>query len=248
MPIVQLIEIVRSVPPRDAVNLLRELPTDRLLAVLAGVGPVEVRRWLVASDRIFRATLVDALTQTQLLEVLRGQADGESTELLTDLPDDRLNAVVETMREERVATLLAALPESRRATLLDTLDPGKRLATLSRKYERDVADALARANLEVSVPTKEPDGIVLAAGLGWRIAVAARYADDGTVAVHDAEAAAYRLGANAALAVVSLRPGEAPLAYCREAREHGRSLDAVLWSESKHDGQLKRAVASLFHV
>jgi hypothetical protein len=246
MPIVQLIEIVRSVPPRHAADLLRELPSDRLTAVMDGIGPAEIARLLTAATGKFHATLVESLTEIRLLDVLRAQSDAESIQLLASLPDDRLGGLVRSIPEARVATLLSTLPEARQAVVLRALDPGRRGAALSRKYEQDVADALTRANLDVGPAPGEAPGMVLALGLGWRFAVAAGYSDDGTITVGEAEAAAYRLGANAALAITDQRPSDAVLAYCREAQSLGRPVAAVLWTGRQHDGPLKRTIVSLF--
>jgi hypothetical protein len=246
MPIVQLIDIVRSVPPRDAANLLREMPQDRLVAVIEGIGPGGVARLLTGATGDFRATLVAALSESQLLDVLRALSESEATRLLTTLPEQRLHMVVGTMRDEGVARLLSVLPEGRQTEVLEAMDPGRRHAALSRKYEADVAEALRRANVEVSLPTKEPPGILLAQGLGWLIAIAAGYGDDGTRSVPAAEAGALRMGANAALSITSLRPSDAVVDHCRGVRAQGRPLDAVIWTEERHDGQLKRTLVSLF--
>jgi hypothetical protein len=247
MPIVQLIAIVRSVPPQHAANLLRELPEDRLLAIVAGIGPSGVARLLTGANAEVSATLIGTLSESQLFDVLRTQSESESTRLLTWLPEPRLRAIVATMRDEKIVALLGALPESRQATVLEAMDPERRHAILSRKYEHEVADALLRANVEVSVPDQEPPGIMVAQGLGRRIVVAAGYDDDGTSSVPAAEACAYRLGANAALSVTSLRPSDAVAGYCRDAQAQGRPLDAVTWTGERHDGQLKRMLVSLFH-
>jgi flagellar motility protein MotE (MotC chaperone) len=247
MPIVQLIEIARSVSPKDAANLLRELPEDRLLAVVAGIGPKGAGRLLSGASGDFRAKLFSLLSESQLLDVLRVQSESEATRLLTSLPDERLHAVIATMRDDKVIALLPALSETRQASVLEAMDPRRRLAVLTRKYEREVADALVRANVEVSVPPEEGPGIMLAQGLGWRIVVAAGYDDDGTASVPAAEAGAYRLGANAALSVTTHKPSDAVAGYCRDAQAQGRPLEAVSWTGERHDSQLKRTLVSLFH-
>lgn len=246
MPIVQLIGIVRGVSPRQAVDVLGGVPQDRLTAVLDALGPAEIARLLSAASGQFHATLIEALSEARLLDVLRTQSDANATSLLTGLPDARLEAVIATLPDSVVVMLLTTLPEHRQSRLLDAMTPEQRATVLSRQYENAVADALARANMDLSIPAGQPHGTVLAQGLGWRIAVTAGYADDGTAAVHDAESAAVRVGANAALAVTQLRPSDSVVAYCRHARELGRPVDVVMWSGRPHDGQLKRTLASLF--
>jgi flagellar motility protein MotE (MotC chaperone) len=246
MPVVALIEIVRSVPPRHAADLLRELPADRLNAVMDGIGPAEIARVLSAAPGDFRATLVESLTDVRLLDVLYAQSDAESGQLLASLPDGRLGDIVGFIPDTTLATLLSVLPESRQAKVLQALEPGRRGVALSRKYEQEVAEALARANLDVRPAVGEASGIVVAQGLGWLFAVAAGFGDDGTITVGEAEAAAYRLGANAALAVTDQRPADAVLAYCREAQAQGRAVAATMWTGRQHDGPLKRTVVSLF--
>jgi len=133
---------------------------------------------------------------------------------------------------------LAALGERDRAR--DVLD-----ASLASDPNNEEA-LVARANLDVRPAVGEASGIVVAQGLGWLFAVAAGFGDDGTITVGEAEAAAYRLGANAALAVTDQRPADAVLAYCREAQAQGRAVAATMWTGRQHDGPLKRTVVSLF--
>ncbi|HCT80784.1 MAG TPA: hypothetical protein DGG94_08335 [Micromonosporaceae bacterium] len=245
-PVVQLVAIIRNASPRDAAQLLKDMPVDRLPVVTAAMGPGEVARLLWAAPVDFRGALIDALTTEQLLEVLRAQQTNQAVTLLSMLPDERLGVVAESLSDKVVAALLTRLPDSRQAAVLEAMDPAKGFAALSRRYEQEVADSLVRANVEVTFPNGAPNGIVLVQGLGWRIVVAARYGDDGTIALRDAEDGAYRLEANGALSVTNLRPADAVVGHCRELRIQGQAVDAMRWTDTQHDGVLKRILVSLF--
>lgn len=216
------------------------------LPIPAAMSPSDIALLLPAAAPDFRGALIDALTMEQLLEVLRALQPNQAVTLLSILPDERLGVVAESLPDKLVAALLTSLPESRQTALLEAMDPGKGFAALSRRYEQEVADSLVRANVEVTVPNGAPSGIVLVQGLGWRIVVAARYGDDGTIALPDAEGGAHRLGANGALSVTSLKPADGVIDHCRRTRLEGQAVDAMKWTDSQHDGILKRALVSLF--
>lgn len=127
------------------------------------------------------------------------------------------------------------------------MEPASKLAALSRRYENDVAAALARANTEVTFPAGAPAGIVVVQGLSWRILVAARYGDDGTSAVKEAEDGAARMRTNGSLAIVNRTPADEAIRHCRQALAEGRAVAVTRWADTRDDGSLKRSLVSLFH-
>lgn len=190
--------------------------------------------------------LIDALSVEQLIKLFRTDSTDQAVGLLLMLSHDRLSAVVDGLPDEDVVVLLTRLPVDQQIALLEVMDPRRAYAALSRRYEHGVADALARANVDVTIPEGTPSGVVLVQGLGWRIVVAARYGDDGRIAVRDAEEGAYRLRANGALSVTDHQPAEDVVRYCRESRHDDRPVDAVTWIDTRYDGSLTRTLVSLF--
>ncbi|MDG4765548.1 hypothetical protein O7632_15795 [Solwaraspora sp. WMMD406] len=245
MPVTQLIAMVRSTPPRQAVGLLAAMPADRLPVVVAAMEPVDLTRLLPAAGDELRARLIALLTTEQLAELTASMPTAGAVRLLTGLPADQVRAVADRLPQATTAALLTALPAEAQADLLAVMRPQHAQAAWAGTYQREVAEALARANAEVSIPPDAPSGIVLVQIFGWRITVAARRDDDGRVAVRDAEDAAYKLRANAALAVTDYQPATDVLDYCDEARRQGRPISAVGWVDHRHDGHLKRALVGL---
>jgi hypothetical protein len=157
-----------------------------------------------------------------------------------------MSAIVNGVPDRVVLSLLVTLPAIRRNALLEVLSPRRLHVVMSRMYEHEVACALVRANADVVVPHGESDGILLVQTFGWRIVIAARYGDDGRQAVRDAEEAAGRLRGSAVLSVTDQQPAEDVLRYCRESQRQGRPIDAVAWTDSRHDSPLKRTLVGLF--
>jgi MgtE intracellular N domain len=246
MPVAQLVAVIRNTPPQSAAGLLTAMPADRLPVVVAAMRPADIARLLPATRPDFRGPLVAALSADQLIELLRTTSADQAVALLSTLPHDRLSTAVDGLSDQAASVLIASLPADWQTALLGVMDRRRTHTVLSRMYERDVADALERANADVSVPDGAPDGILLAHKLGWRIAVAARYGDDGRTAVRDAEDAAYRLRASGALSVTNRPPADDVLRYCRESQRQGRLIDAVAWTDTRHDSPLKRTLVRLF--
>jgi hypothetical protein len=247
MPVTQLIMTIRSTSPQNGAGLLMAMPAEQLPVVVAAMASADLARLLPAARPDLRDRLLHAAGTEQLVDLVRHGPLDQAVAVLTPLPDERLRAVAQRLPDQVVSALLTAMPRERHGALLGGPDPGQTTAALSPVYRREVADALARANTAVSVPAGAPEGILLARTLGWWIVVAPRYGDDGRVGVRDAEDAAYRLRASAALSVTDRPPADDVLRYCRQARQQGRPIEAVAWLDDRHDGQLKRALVSLFH-
>ncbi|MFY1637762.1 magnesium transporter MgtE N-terminal domain-containing protein [Solwaraspora sp. WMMB335] len=245
MPVTQLIAMVRSTPPRQAVGLLAAMPADRLPVVVAELQPADLIRLLPAAGNDLRTRMLALLTADQLADLARAMPVADAVEILARLPTGQVQAVANRLPQPTAAALLGALPTDRQAELLSVMRPQQAQAAWAGTYQREVAEALTRANAEVSIPADAPAGIVLVQIFGWRITVAARRDDDGRIAVRDAEDAAYRLRANAALAVTDYQPATDVLDYCDEARRQGRPISAVSWTDNRHDGYLKRALVGL---
>lgn len=246
MPVNQLVAIIRSMPPRNAVGLLRGLPGDRMCAVIQAIGPDDIVRTLQAAEPDLCGQFIDMLSDEQLTALFRVSPPDVSVEFLWMLPPQRLRTVVDGLPDVTMEQLIARAPELRIAVLLEAMTPRRGHHVMAQKYEHEVASALARANLDVAVPAGAPSGIVLVQGLERRIVVAARYGDDGRLAVRDAETQAYRMRAHAALAVSDHQPAEEIVRYCQQSRQAGRRLDAVSWIDHQDDGSLMRHLVSLF--
>jgi MgtE-like protein len=246
MPVTQLIAIMRSTPPESAVGLLTAMPADRFPVVVGAMGPADIARLLPVTPLDLRDALIDALPASQLTEVMRAVSTDQAVALLPTLRPERLRAVVDGLPDDSVSVLLATLPKDRQAALVDVMDPHRVYAVLSRTYEHNVAQALRRSNADVTVPDDAPGGILLVRTLGRRIAVAARYGDDGRVAVRDAEDAAYWLRAGAALSVTNHQPREDVVRYCDDSQREGRPIAAVAWIDTWQDSALKRTLVRLF--
>ncbi|WFE27907.1 hypothetical protein O7623_01480 [Solwaraspora sp. WMMD791] len=247
MPITQLIAMVRSTSPRQAVGLLAAMPADRIPVAVAELTTSDLIRLLPAASDDLRAKLMRLLSTEQLGDYARSLPTAEAVAVLSRLPVEQVRAVADRLPQPTMAALLTALPTDQQTELLSVMRPQQAQAAWAGTYQREVAEALARANAEVSIPADAPPGIVLVQLFGWQITVAARRDDDGRIAVRDAEDAAYRLRANAALAVTDYQPASDVLDYCDEARKQGRPISAVGWVDNRHDGYLKRALVSLVH-
>jgi len=245
VPVTQLIAMIRSTPPQSAAGLLTAMPADRLPIVIAEMRPADIARLLPATRPDFRDTLLATLSADQSIDLVKATSTDQAVTLLSTLPQERLDSVVGGLPNPVVSVLVATLPSNRRSALLASMDPRRAHAVLSRTYEHDVAQALARSNVDVTIPDGAPDGILFVRTLGWRIAVAARFGDDGRVAVRDAEDAAYRLRANGALSVTSRQPAKDVVRYCHESQRQGRPVDAVAWIDTWQDGALKRTLVGL---
>nr|MDT0663041.1 hypothetical protein [Micromonospora sp. DSM 115978] len=247
MPVNQLIAMIRSTPPRSGASLLTAMPADRLPLVVGALTPADLLRLMPALRPDLRANVLAAMPADRLAELVQTLPTDQAVGLLTELPPDRLPGVAAALPDRVVPALLGALPNGRREALLATMAPTQTASALSVGYQREVTEALLRANADVSVPPGTPAGIVLVQNLGWRIVVAARYGDDGSVAVRDAEDAAYHLRASGALSVTDGTPSAEVVRYCRDAQQAGRPLDTAVWADARHDGQLKRTLVGLFH-
>jgi hypothetical protein len=245
MPVTQLIAMIRSTPPQGAAGLLAAMPAERLPVVIAAMRPADIARVLPATRGGLRKTLVASLSTEQLTELVQTSTD-QAIALLPTLPHERLAPVVAGLPDEAVSDLVTQLPPDGQSALFAVLAPPRTYTVLSLAYEHDVARALVRSNAEVSVANEPPGGTLLVQSLGWRIVVAARYGDDGSVAIRDAEGAAYHLRANGALAVTDQQPADDVLRYCREARYQGRPIDAVSWADAEDDNAVKRTLVGLF--
>lgn len=246
MPVVHLIEVVRRTPPRSAIALLQGIPADRLALVMAELPLTQTARLLLAAPSGFRETLIDILGPDQLIAVLQKTSHDDTIRLLLLLPGERLGEVANSLDDATVVELLANLPGARQAAILAAMDPGKAYVASARLYESQVAETLTRINADVSVPTAVPSGTFMVQGLRWRILVAARYGDNGTIAVREAEECAFRIRATGALGVVNLSVAGDVFDYCGEAQEQGRPVAVVTWADKRHDGILKKTLVSLF--
>src|SRR6266542_1904925 len=177
---------------------------------------------------------------THLIAMIRSTPAQNAADLLKALPADRLPIVIAAMRPVDIARVLPAAPADFRDTLVAVLSANQ-LVELVRTAPTGRAVALLSR-----LPDGAPGGILLAQKLGWRIAVAPRYGDDGRVAVRAAEDAAYRLRASGALSVTSHQPAEDVVRYCRESQRQSRPIDAVAWTDIRHDSALKRTLVGLF--
>jgi hypothetical protein len=243
MPVTQLTAMLRGSSPKAAASLLLAMPTERLPTIVAALRPGDLARLVPAMPPRDRGTVIAALTPEHLLGLMTTTTVEQAAVLVPDVPTERLAAVADRLSDERIAALLARLPRDEQTRLRTVTNPERARPVLALAYERDVAEALARANVEVAIPPGEAHGIMMVTGLRWRIAVAARYGDDGCVAVRDAEDVAYRLRAHGALSITDLPPADEVVRYCREAR----SVGAVTWTGSHDDGRLARALVTLFH-
>jgi hypothetical protein len=246
MPVTQLVALLRSSPPKGAAGLITAIPMDRLSAVVAAMRPADVGRLLPATRPDMRGSLVEMLSTDQLAELLRTAPSDQALVLVSALPPERLGTVIDELADEVVAHLLGRLPANGRHTVFDVMGRRREYVVRSQIYVNDVADALARANADVDVPNGAPNGILVVQKMGWRIVVAARYGDDGRVAVRDAVEGAYRLRATGALAVSDHQPADDVVRYCQESQRQGRLVDAVMWAGSDHDSPLKRTLVRLF--
>ena len=240
-PITNLVAIVRSSPPSVAARLISELPKDRMLDVVTVLDSGSIVRLLAAADTGLRATLMDALPPDRLSSL----ASTIPPEILLSLPNEGLTALANGLPSAVVSHLLGLMRDERRAAFLGALEPAVAFAALSLEYQTEVANALARANLRVTVPSGVPAGVVLGQGNQWQVVVAARYHDDGTKALRDAEATAHQLRVRGALSVTNLRPASDVVAYCRESQRLGHAVDAISWTSVKHDNLLIRTLVSL---
>jgi MgtE intracellular N domain len=246
MPVIQLITLIRNTPPRGAAGLLAAMPADRLPVVVAEMRTADIARVLPATRTDLRDTLIAALSADQLTELVRTIAADQAVNLLPVLPSDRLASLVDSLPDPFVSDLLTRMPTTGQSALLAAMPPRRAREVLARTYERNVAAALTRGNANVTVAQDPPRGILLVQNLGWRIVVAARYGDDGRVAIRDAEETAYRLRAHGALAVTDHQPGDDVARYCRESQRQGRPIGAVAWTAAQDDNAVKRTLVGLF--
>ena len=246
MPVTQLVAMIRSTPPQSAAGLLTAMPADRIPVVVAAMRPADIARVLPATRAELRDAMIAALSTAQLAELLCTVSTGQVATLVPALPAGRLTEVVDAMPDPVVSDLIGKVPREAQDALLAVMHWRRAHAVLARTYEQGVAGALARGNANVTVVDSPPCGTLLVQNLGWRIVVAARYGDDGRVAVHDAEEAAYRLRAHGALGVTDHEPTGDVVRYCRESQRQGRPVDAVAWIDAEDDNAVKRTLVGLF--
>lgn len=240
MPVTQLVAMVQSTPPKAALGLLLGLPADRLPVVLAELG-TDAARLVPVAGSAERDQIISALADEQLVELIWTVPTDLACALVSTLPTDRLERVIEKLPVPSLATL----PTDRQQDLVTSMRPDQARDVMSEAYERDVEQALIRANVEVTIPPEAPPGILLVHVLDWWIAVAARHGDDGRIGVRDSEDAAMRMGTHAALSVVTNEPAQEVIRYCTQARRQGWSITATRWSDGRHDASLKRTLVSL---
>lgn len=245
-PVVQLVAMIRNASPTAAAGLLMAAPADRLPHVIAAMSPADLARLLQAARPDLDRRLAQALPADQLIWVVHAVPVERAVALLSTLPADRLNPLIGALPDQITSALFAALPDERRAGMATVMEPGQAQAGLAQQYVREVADALIRMNISVMIPEGGTGNILLAQTLGWRMVVAPLHDDDGTVSTRDAESAAYQLGAKGGLAVTGQSPSEGAIRYCRASGSHGRpAVNAVLWTDNRHDGELARSLVSL---
>lgn len=238
MPVTQLIAMLHSTPSKEAVRLLMAIPRDRLALTLAQMRAADVVRLLSVAKEEYEYRIVEGLPVEGLVELVGIMSDDQSSRVLSMLPENRLREILNKLPRR----ILLGLPADRRVLLLP---PEQARELVVEVYQQDVVEALARVNAEIVARPEPPLSITLVRVLGWSIAVAARFSDNGQKGVSDAEAAALRMRANAALSVTPSKPAPNVLRYCEDARREGRPLSATIWTDRRDDAVLARSLVGL---
>jgi hypothetical protein len=242
-PVTQLIAMIRSSPPKSAVDLLMSMPAERLPVVTAAMRPADLVRLLPAFKPEARRTVVRTLDPKHLFDVIHAVPLDEAAALIPIVPTESLAPVVALLSDGALAALISGLAEDQQQRVESSFgDPLRERRVLALVYGDAVTRALIRGNVQV---TRHDDSILVTKDR-WRIAVAARHRDDGRLAVRDAEASAYNLRANGALAVTDVPAADDVMQYVNQARADGRPLETVTWVDARHNGELIRALVSLF--
>lgn len=237
MPVTQLIAMLHSTPSKEAVRLLMAIPRDRLALALAQMRAADVVRLLSVAKEEYEYRIVEGLSVEGLVELVDIMSDDQSSRVLSMLPENRLREILNKLPRR----ILLGLPADRRVLL----PPEQARELVVEVYQQDVVEALARVNAEIVARPEPPLSITLVRVLGWSIAVAARFSDNGQKGVSDAEAAALRMRANAALSVTPSEPAPNVLRYCEDARREGRPLSATIWTDRGDDAVLARSLVGL---
>ncbi|WP_164465870.1 magnesium transporter MgtE N-terminal domain-containing protein [Actinoplanes teichomyceticus] len=237
--------MIRRTPPQSAISMLTGLPPERFVAVAAALGGADVARLMLAAKPDGRARLLEMFADRELIRATSAVTPEPAATMLAGLPVSRLRGLFGELPEPVRSALLTALPAERRDELLGELDNGQAQGARAALYERAVTAALRRANTEVTVPAGAPAGIMYVRAYHRLVAVAVCRGDDGRTGVPAAENAAYRLRAHGALCVTDQPIDPQVRRYCGGAREQGRPLDVVTWAGERHDGHLKRTLATL---
>jgi hypothetical protein len=173
---------------------------------------------------------------------------GQVARLLPSLPRDRMLTLVRDMPAAEIPALLEVLDPVHQDMVLEAMDPywaGKFLAT---RYQRGVAQALDRTNVQITSPRGGPGDTLLVKVYSRFIVVTVHYQEHGQLRIHDlqkAEKESDRAQAGGALAVSNVPLAEGVSAYCREALRRGQLINAVTWVDPRDDGVLARVLVGL---
>ena len=248
MPVTQLVAMLRGTAPQHAAGVLLAMPTDRVNAVLTAMQPADIARLLSGMKAGQRNTVLSMLTIEQIIGVLRTMPVEHAAGLLAGMPKERIVEVIDGLPPKAVPVLMEAMPPEFRAALLDEMDPYQADGTMSTMYQRGVAQALGRTNVQITYPNGEQDPTLLVQTFERLIVVAICYHDDGALSqreIRTAEDTAAWMRANGTLVVTNAQLTQEAIGYRSEARSRERLVDVVTWLDPRHDGALQRALVSL---
>jgi CBS domain-containing protein len=97
--------------------------TDTLLAMLAGMRPVDIAATLQDMPDKRRREVAEAMSDEQLADVIEELPDDDRVELLGALADERAADVLEAMNDDDAADLLSELSDDEQERLLTLMEP-----------------------------------------------------------------------------------------------------------------------------
>ncbi|WP_113701835.1 magnesium transporter MgtE N-terminal domain-containing protein [Nonomuraea lactucae] len=248
MPVAQLVTMVHGLPARQAADLLMSLPADRLDATLAAMRLADIVKVLEAVQPDRQDGILAKLSPEQIAGLLRSVPAGQAARLLSSLPRDRIVAVAKGLPASEVPMLLEVLRPEHQEAVLEAMDPQWAGKVVARRYERGVAQALARTNVKVASLDGGQSDALLVEVLDRFIVVTVHHHEHGLLTLHDlrkAEETAHRTQARGALAVSNVPLSREVVEYHREALRWGRLINAVTWVDPSHDGLLARMLVGL---
>jgi magnesium transporter len=108
-------EILRQLPPADAVDLLRELPPGDLASVVALLGEEELAGLLEQVDAAVAVQFLVKLSRSQAADVLEEMAPDDATDIVAELEPAQAEAILiemEPAEADEIRELLAYPPDT----------------------------------------------------------------------------------------------------------------------------------------
>jgi len=247
MPTAQLIAILKSSGPAQAVSLLLSMPAERMAVLSAMLEPAAIARMLVLAPGDRRAELLATVPAERVPLVLRELSTRRGAALLSLFPTEWVEQVLRSAPPDQAAELMSAMPQGVGSRLLESMELDSSDELASAVYEQAAMRSVARAAVQVSQLDDNACDL-LAEVFGKRLRICVRYCATeamlGFAVYHAATEVSWR-GVAGIVIVTNVALTDDVALIVENARSLGRTLEVVRWADERDDGVFKRALVRL---